>query len=177
VSARRGRNGAPNSLDIALGLRIRLRREARGLSLTALANAVGLTTPQLWKFERGRNQVGFSRLVDIAHALECRVVDLTDDLDDASAASPAFRRDIPYLRTPGAAELLEAYCDTPTAVRWTILKLMEEIAENKLRSRQSVPSLTAKPKLVGEKIKHAGKLRAGCSAATGQNAASRPSPT
>jgi transcriptional regulator with XRE-family HTH domain len=135
VSARRGQDGAPNSLDIALGLRIRLRREALGLSLTSLANAVGLTTPQLWKFERGRNQVGFSRLVDIAHALECRVVDLTDDLDDASAASPAFRRDIPYLRTPGAAELLEAYCDTPTAVRWTILKLMEEIAENKLRSR------------------------------------------
>jgi transcriptional regulator with XRE-family HTH domain len=136
VSARRGQDGAPNSLDVALGLRIRLRREALGLSLTALANAVCLTTPQLWKFERGRNQVGFSRLVDIAHALGCRIVDLTDDLDDASAATPAFRQDIPYLRTPGAAELLEAYCDTPPNLRWTILKLMEEIAEDQLRSRQ-----------------------------------------
>ena len=52
VSARRGQDGAPNSLDVALGLRIRLRRQALGLSLTALANAVCLTTPQLWKFER-----------------------------------------------------------------------------------------------------------------------------
>lgn len=138
MSARRGGDGAPNSLDLALGLRIRLRREVLGLSLTALANAVCLTTPQLWKFERGRNQVGFSRLVDIAHALECRVVDLTDDLDDASPARPAFRQDIPYLRTPGAAELLEAYCETPTAVRWTILRLMEEIAEDQMRSRQKI---------------------------------------
>jgi hypothetical protein len=79
--------------------------------------------------------VGFSRLVDIAHALECRVIDLADDLDDAPGASPTFRQDIPYLRAPGAAELLEAYCDTPTAVRWTILKLMEEIAEDKIGVR------------------------------------------
>jgi transcriptional regulator with XRE-family HTH domain len=98
------------------------------LSLTELAKAVSLTTPQLWKYERGHNQVGFSRLVDIAHALSCRVIDLADDLDEGDETKPGFPTDISYLRTAGAAELLEAYCEIPPAIRWLVVKLLEEMA-------------------------------------------------
>lgn len=137
MAARRKQDGTPNPLDTALGKRIRLRREAVGLSLAALARSVDLTVPQLWKYEQGRNQVNFSRLVDIAHALGCRVIDLVDDLDDALIAGPSIPKSIPYLRTRGAAELLNAYCETPAAIRWTILKLVEEIAScNQLSQRQ-----------------------------------------
>jgi transcriptional regulator with XRE-family HTH domain len=129
VSARKGGDGAPNSLDVALGVRIKLRREAVGLTLTELANSVHLTTPQLWKYERGLNQVGFSRLVDIAHALSCRILDLIDDLDDVDGASPQWRQDIPYLRTPGAPELLEAYCLLPPTLRWRVIRLLEEMGK------------------------------------------------
>src|ERR1700735_2080392 len=95
----------PNRLDVALGLRIRQRRKALGVSQTALADGIGLTFQQIQKYERGFNRVSFSRLVDIAHALDCRVIDLIGDLDDSNVASPLFRQDTAYLREPGAPEL------------------------------------------------------------------------
>jgi transcriptional regulator with XRE-family HTH domain len=121
---------APNKLDVALGLRIRQRRKALGVSQTALAEAVGLTFQQIQKYERGFNRVSFSRLVDIAHALDCRVVDLIGDLDDSTIASPLFRQDTAHLRETGAPELLAAYAAAPPSLRRVILKLVCEIARD-----------------------------------------------
>jgi transcriptional regulator with XRE-family HTH domain len=121
---------APNKLDVALGLRIRQRRKALGVSQTALAEAVGLTFQQIQKYERGFNRVSFSRLVDIAHALDCRVVDLIGDLDDANIPSPLFRQDTAHLRESGAPELLAAYAAAPPALRRVLLKLVSEIARD-----------------------------------------------
>src|ERR1700723_1373944 len=104
-----GQTNAPHYLDVALGLRIRQRRKVLGVSQTALADAVGLTFQQIQKYERGSNRVSFSRLVDIAHALDCRVIDLVGDLDDASIPSPLFRQDTSHLRQAGAPDLLAAY--------------------------------------------------------------------
>ena len=118
----------PNKLDVALGLRIRQRRKALGVSQTALAEAVGLTFQQIQKYERGFNRVSFSRLVDIAHALDCRVMDLIGDLDDANIPSPLFRQDTAHLRESGAPELLAAYAAAPPSLRRVILKLVSEIA-------------------------------------------------
>ena len=121
---------SPNRLDVALGLRIRQRRKALGVSQTALADAIGLTFQQIQKYERGFNRVSFSRLVDIAHALDCRVVDLIGDLDDANIASPLFRQDTAHLRESGAPELLAAYSAAPPALRRVLLKLVLEIAKD-----------------------------------------------
>ena len=120
----------PNKLDVALGLRIRQRRKALGVSQTALAEAVGLTFQQIQKYERGFNRVSFSRLVDIAHALDCRVIDLIGDLDDANIPSPLFRQDTAHLRESGAPELLAAYAAAPPALRRVLLKLVTEIARD-----------------------------------------------
>jgi transcriptional regulator with XRE-family HTH domain len=120
----------PNRLDVALGLRIRQRRKSLGVSQTALADAIGLTFQQIQKYERGFNRVSFSRLVDIAHALDCRVVDLIGDLDDASIPSPLFRQDTAHLRESGAPELLAAYAAAPASLRKVVLKLVMEIAKD-----------------------------------------------
>ena len=120
---------APNRLDVALGLRIRQRRKALSVSQTALADAIGLTFQQIQKYERGFNRVSFSRLVDIAHALDCRVVDLIGDLDDASIPSPLFRQDTAHLREPGAPDLLAAYSALPVGLRKAVLKVMLEMAK------------------------------------------------
>ena len=120
----------PNRLDVALGLRIRQRRRALGVSQTALAEAIGLTFQQVQKYERGFNRVSFSRLVGIAHTLDCRVVDLIGDLDDTNNPSPLFRQDTAHLREPGAPELLGAYSAAPPALRRVILKLVVEIAKD-----------------------------------------------
>ena len=121
---------APNRLDIALGLRIRQRRKALGISQTALADAVGLTFQQIQKYERGFNRVSFSRLVEIAHALKCRVVDLVGDLDDMALANPLVAHDTAHLRESGAPELLTAYALIPSRLRQAILKVVVSIAKD-----------------------------------------------
>ncbi len=73
-------NGSPNPLDIALGSRIRLRRRELGYSQEQLAREVGITFQQVQKYEHGTNRVSFSRLVEIAQALNCGVVDIVGDL-------------------------------------------------------------------------------------------------
>src|SRR5277367_4163821 len=130
---------SPNRLDVALGLRIRQRRKTLGVSQTALAEAVGLTFQQIQKYERGFNRVSFSRLVDIAHALDCRVIDLIGDLDDASIPSPLFRQDTAHLREAGAPDLLAAYAAAPPTLRKAILKLVLEIAKDH-RARPAEPA-------------------------------------
>jgi transcriptional regulator with XRE-family HTH domain len=121
----------PDKLDVALGLQIRHRRKALGVSQTALADAIGLTFQQVQKYERGFNRVSFSRLVDIAHALDCRVVELIADLDDATIEQPLFRQDTSHLRVGGAPELLAAYAAAPPALRKIICKLVVALADDR----------------------------------------------
>jgi transcriptional regulator with XRE-family HTH domain len=127
--------GAPNKLDVALGLRIRQRRKSLRLSQTALADKIGLTFQQIQKYERGANRVSFSRLVEIAHALSCRVLDVIGDLDDAGVPSPLFRQDTAHLRESGAPELLAAYAAAPALLRRSILKLVVAIAKDQAERR------------------------------------------
>jgi transcriptional regulator with XRE-family HTH domain len=120
----------PNTLDVALGLRIRQRRKSLGLSQSALAEVVGLTFQQIQKYERGANRVSFSRLVEMARAMDCRAIDLIGDLDEASIPRPLFRQDTAHLHDSGAPELLTAYATAPPTLRRAILKLVLEIAKH-----------------------------------------------
>ena len=78
---------APDPMDIALGAAVRIRRRTIGMSQEALAEQCGVSFQQIQKYENGANRISFSRLVQIARALKCRVVDLMDVLD-----GPAFQR-------------------------------------------------------------------------------------
>lgn len=121
--------GEPNPLDVVLGLRIRDRRTTLRLSQTAVAEAIGLTFQQVQKYEKGTNRVSFSKLVGIAHALDCRVVDLIGDLDDSDASPALPRIDGPNLRVRGAADLLTAYAALPPVLKKALVKLLREIAK------------------------------------------------
>ena len=125
-----GHESTPHHLDVALGLRIRQRRKVLGVSQSALADRVGLTFQQIQKYERGSNRVSFSRLVEIARALDCRVIDVIGDLDDGDMPSPLFQQNTAHLRESGAPELLSAYSAAPPALRRVILKLAVEIAKD-----------------------------------------------
>src|SRR5437763_17132626 len=72
---------APDPMDIALGAAVRIRRRSLGISQEALAEQCGVSFQQIQKYENGANRISFSRLVQIARALQCRVVDLLDVLD------------------------------------------------------------------------------------------------
>lgn len=121
---------APTALDAALGQRIRERRKALGVSQTALGESIGLTFQQVQKYERGANRVSFSRLVDIAHALNCRIVDLIGDLDIGGEPTLMFRQDTGHLREQGAPELLAAYATAPKPLQRAIFKLVTAIAKD-----------------------------------------------
>jgi transcriptional regulator with XRE-family HTH domain len=53
-----------------------MRRGLLGLSLSKLANASGISAPQLMKYENGVNRISASRLSDLATLLGILVADL-----------------------------------------------------------------------------------------------------
>src|SRR3954454_222783 len=59
----------PNEIDRLVGSRVRQRRMQRGMSQEQLAAALGITVPQLQKYEKGVNRIGASRLHKIAGLL------------------------------------------------------------------------------------------------------------
>jgi transcriptional regulator with XRE-family HTH domain len=100
---------APDPMDIALGAAVRIRRRTIGMSQEALAEQCGVSFQQIQKYENGANRISFSRLVQIARALSCRVVDLMDVLDTPDGDMISDLDTLTRLRTPGALELLNAY--------------------------------------------------------------------
>jgi len=106
-----------NPLDIALGARIRVRRKSLGLSQDDLAVQVGLTFQQIQKYERGANRVSFSRLVEIARTLKCRVQDLIGDLGVEGEVSDQVAAEAVQLKETGALELIRAYSAIRSAGR------------------------------------------------------------
>ena len=96
-------------MDVALGAAVRIRRKTLGISQEALAEQCGISFQQIQKYENGANRISFSRLVQIARALRCRVVDLLEVLDAPGREAPADLDMLARMRTPGAVELLAAY--------------------------------------------------------------------
>ena len=57
---------APNEIDRLVGSRVRERRMQIGMSQEQLAGELGITVPQVLKYEKGTNRIGASRLHKIA---------------------------------------------------------------------------------------------------------------
>ena len=88
-----GRPGIPNPVDIHVGLKVRERRTLLGLSQTQLANMLGITFQQVQKYERGKNRISCSRLVDLSSVLDIEIDYFFDNMPDMvlkTIASPAF---------------------------------------------------------------------------------------
>ncbi|MBQ8870160.1 MAG: helix-turn-helix transcriptional regulator [Alphaproteobacteria bacterium] len=60
----------PNSVDIYVGNRVRLRRQQLQYSQQFLARKLGLTFQQLQKYEKASNRISASRLFDMSLALD-----------------------------------------------------------------------------------------------------------
>ena len=73
-----------------LGLAIRRERERRGMSQSALAEAVGVSLQSIGKIERGRSAPGFDTLEAIARVLAVPVREFFP-FDDAAPDAPVAR--------------------------------------------------------------------------------------
>jgi transcriptional regulator with XRE-family HTH domain len=115
-------------MDIALGAAVRIRRRTLGISQEALADQCGVSFQQIQKYENGTNRISFSRLVQIARALKCRVVDLMDVLDAPDRETSGDLELLTRMRTPGALELLAAYERLPPEARSALVSFLKTLA-------------------------------------------------
>jgi transcriptional regulator with XRE-family HTH domain len=120
---------APDTLDVAIGASIRLRRRQAGISQEMLAEKCGVSFQQVQKYENGANRVSFSRLVQIAHALGLRVSELVGDIDEAAGLSAAEATLLTDLGVSGATDLLRDFAGLSPALRGRVRDLVREIAE------------------------------------------------
>jgi transcriptional regulator with XRE-family HTH domain len=120
-------------MDIALGAAVRIRRKTLGISQEALAEQCGVSFQQIQKYENGTNRISFSRLVQIARALRCRVVDLMDVLDTPDRQAPSDLDMLSRMRTPGAVDLLNAYERLNPDSRAALLTLLRTLTLQEAR--------------------------------------------
>lgn len=114
----------PHPLDIALGASIRIQRHVAGFSQERLAEACGVSFQQIQKYERGANRVSFSRLVQIARAMDCTVSQLTRGLGEAEAGRDEDTEYLQLLSEPGAHDLLRTYARMTPTTRRALLEFL-----------------------------------------------------
>ncbi|MFC3076608.1 helix-turn-helix domain-containing protein [Phenylobacterium terrae] len=112
-------------MDIALGAAVRIRRRTIGMSQEALAEQCNVSFQQIQKYENGANRISFSRLVQIARALKCRVVDLLEVLDTPDRENTTELDLLGRMRTPGALELLSAFERMPAEARSSLVNMLK----------------------------------------------------
>jgi transcriptional regulator with XRE-family HTH domain len=103
---------APHPVDRHVGLHIRMRRKALGMSQERLADALGLTFQQVQKYERGANRVSASKLWEIACALQTNVAYFYEGLEeDPAGGTHAFigLQAQEFLLTPEGLELAATF--------------------------------------------------------------------
>ena len=128
-----------HEIDVLIGKRLRHRRLQLGLSQQDVAASVGVRFQQIQKYENGANRISFSRLVQIARALQCRVIDLMDVLDGPDRETTGDLDLLTRMRTPGALELLAAYDQMSPEARSSLVSLLRAItspADLQAKARQ-----------------------------------------
>ncbi len=125
------RGRAVTDIDRVIGLRMRARRLALGLSQEYVAAEIGVAFQQVQKYEKGLNRVAASRLILIASALNCSAADLIEGIDSPSSPKDAPRDLVAdFIATPGALALARAYTAIESAaVRKRISALIGVIGE------------------------------------------------
>ncbi len=121
-------------IDVAVGARIRARRQALRMSQMTLAEHLGVSFQQVQKYERGANRIAASMLVKAARALQCPGGYLlgprAGEGETATPQEEALQREIKsLLTTPGAEELLRAFGQLPLGeARSSVIAIVNGLA-------------------------------------------------
>jgi len=74
-------------IDIQVGARIRIFREAAGISQHHLGKDIGITFQQVQKYETGANRVSASKLYLIARRLGVSIAEIIGEVEDGERAT------------------------------------------------------------------------------------------
>lgn len=107
----------PKPVDIHVRNRVRMRRNALGMSQTTLAEAIGLTFQQVQKYVKATNRMGSSRLQQVANALKVPVTFFFE----GAPGQPKIDRDSPSVAF--VSDFLAA-SDRPALIR-TFVRLRD----------------------------------------------------
>ena len=101
---------SPTPVDHHIGMRVRNRRLALGMSQEALGDALGLTFQQVQKYEKGANRIGASRLLQIAQVLGVGIEFFFEGLDTAGKRlSPEKRSMSEFLAITDSERLVRSF--------------------------------------------------------------------
>jgi transcriptional regulator with XRE-family HTH domain len=122
----------PNSIDIHVGSRLRMRRMMLGMSQEKLGEAFGLTFQQVQKYEKGANRMGASRLQQAAQILGVSVPFFFEGapggyIEGGDTLSPAYIDD--FVSSEDGLRLIKAFMRIARpAVRYRIVNVVQEMA-------------------------------------------------
>src|SRR5262245_1217452 len=132
----------PDAVDVLVGHNIRIYRNARRISQTALAERLGVRFQKVQEYERGTSRVGAGRLAQVAAALDVPVTALLDgvaeahgraDVDGGECARQAASSLSPIAQRE-RYQLMQAFARLHgRRVRRAVLALVEEIARGRSR--------------------------------------------
>jgi len=114
----------PNPIDVAIGARIRARREALRVTQAQLADAADVTFQQIQKYERGVNRVSASRLALIAAFLKAHPAEFYSD-DAPSGHGDALTQ---LRNTHDGLQLAECYMAMPADRRASLMTVAQAMA-------------------------------------------------
>lgn len=97
--------------DKAIGERILARRNQIEMSQEDLGSALGVSFQQIQKYEKGVNRLSSGRLVQLADALQCSVVDLIGGEGKAPIKSTPFSR---YASSKEGVAIINAMAKIPS---------------------------------------------------------------
>ena len=113
-----------NDIDRHVGARLRERRCMLGLTQEEMAALIGVTYPQLCKYERAINRVSSGRLHEIAMAMDVDVTYFFQDMDHLESygliGSPSLH--------PDAIELSQHFLDMPHGHRKALRVIARALA-------------------------------------------------
>lgn len=120
---------SPDPIDVHVGTRIRLMRNALRMSQEKLAEHCGITFQQIQKYEKGTNRIGSSRLMQISKALGQPVASFFEGLGENQAAAPDTLTAL-YSSAEGV-RLARAFVSIPSArLRADFIRHLETIAQH-----------------------------------------------
>jgi transcriptional regulator with XRE-family HTH domain len=112
--------------DIAIGERIRARRNQVEMSQEELGGALGVSFQQIQKYEKGVNRLSSGRLIQLADVLQCSVTDLIGSGGKAPLASTPFSR---YAASKEGVSIINAMAKIPSiALRRQVIGLVESLS-------------------------------------------------
>ena len=139
--------GNADEVDAYIGLKLRRRRSALGISQNSLANALGLTFQQVQKYEKGATRISIARLWDLSKILSVPITYFFENLEgktftqssvpynsalndksDEFLISPLAKRDV--------RELVTAYCSIskPQTAK-DVLRIVKDLADKEEKNK------------------------------------------